>query len=78
MDHEHFRIHHHRNQFARGKNHVNGIESFWSFAKLRMAKKRGIRKYMFLDHLLESQWRWNHRKTNLFSTLKKSILDFPL
>ena len=27
---EHHRIHDHQNQFARGKNHVNGIESFWS------------------------------------------------
>ena len=27
---EHHRIHHHQNQFARGKNNVNGIESFWS------------------------------------------------
>ncbi len=32
---EHHRFHHHQNQFARGKNHVNGIESFWSYAKFR-------------------------------------------
>jgi transposase len=25
---KHRRIHHHENEFARGKNHVNGIESF--------------------------------------------------
>ena len=30
---EHHRIHHHENEFARGKNHVNGIESFWSYTK---------------------------------------------
>lgn len=30
---DHKRIHHYENEFARGKNHVNGIESFWSFAK---------------------------------------------
>jgi transposase-like protein len=30
---KHRRIHHHENEFARGKNHVNGIESFWSYAK---------------------------------------------
>ena len=55
----HHRIHHHENEFARGKNHVNGIESFWSFAKLRMAKMRGLRKAHFLGHLLESEWRCN-------------------
>ena len=39
---KHHRIHYHQNQFARGKNHGNGIESFWSFTKLRLAKLRGI------------------------------------
>jgi transposase-like protein len=28
---QHHRVHHHENEFARGKNHVNGIESFWSY-----------------------------------------------
>lgn len=50
---KHHRIHHHRNQFARGKNHVNGIESFWSFTKLRLAKLRGIRHEYFILHLKE-------------------------
>jgi hypothetical protein len=47
----HHRIHHHENQFARGKNHVNGIESFWSFTKLRLAKLRGIRREYLFIHL---------------------------
>ena len=51
---KHHRIHHHQNQFARGKNHVNGIESFWSFTKLRLAKLRGIRAQYFFLHLKES------------------------
>ena len=29
---KHHRIHHHENQFVRGKNRANGIEFFWSFA----------------------------------------------
>jgi transposase len=56
-----------------GKNHVNGIESFWSFAKLRVAKMRGLRKARFLGHLLESQWRWNHRRDNLYKVLLKNL-----
>ena len=63
----HHRIHPHENQFARGKNHVNGIESFWSFTKLRLAKLRGIRPEFFLLHLKESEWRFNHRNDNLGS-----------
>ena len=75
---KHHRIHHHQNQFARGKNHVNGIESFWSFTKLRLAKLRGIRaQYLFL-HLKESEWRWNHRHDNLYLFLLKNLRSKPL
>jgi transposase-like protein len=36
------RVFHSKNEFARGKNHVNGIESFWSFTKRRLAKFNGL------------------------------------
>ena len=74
----HHRIHHHENQFARGKNHVNGIESFWSFTKLRLAKLRGIRPEYFLLHLKESEWRFNHRNDNLYRSLLKNLRAIPL
>jgi len=57
---KHHRIHHHENEFVRGKNHVNGIESFWSYTKRRLLKFNGIRKDKFLLHLKESQFRWNN------------------
>ena len=75
---KHHRIHHHQNQFARGKNHVNGIESFWSFTKLRLAKLRGIRPQYFFLHLKESEWRWNHRHDNLYLFLLKNLRAKPL
>ena len=75
---KHHRIHHHQNQFARGKNHVNGIESFWSFTKLRLAKLRGIRAEYFIIHLKESEWRWNHRRVNLYLFLLKNLRSEPL
>ena len=75
---KHHRIHHHKNQFARGKNHVNGIESFWSFTKLRLAKLRGIRAQYFFLHLKESEWRWNHRHDNLYLILLKYLRSEPL
>ena len=74
----HHRIHHHENEFARGKNHVNGIESFWSFAKFRMAKLRGVRKEKFLTHLKESEWRFNHRLDKIYSILLNQTRHFPL
>jgi len=75
---KHHRIHHHRNQFARGKNHVNGIESFWSFTKSRLAKLRGIRHEYFILHLKESEWRFNHRHDNLYRLLLKILRSHPL
>ncbi len=75
---KHHRIHHHQNQFARGKNHVNGIESFWSFTKLRLAKLRGIRAHYFFLHLKESEWRFNHRHDNLYLLLLKNLRSNPL
>jgi hypothetical protein len=40
---KHFRVRHGANEFAKGRCHINGIESFWSFAKTRLAKFRGVR-----------------------------------
>ncbi len=35
---KHYRVHHHDNEFARGTNHVNGIESFLVFCKTTTLK----------------------------------------
>jgi len=75
---KHYRIHHHRNEFARGKKHINGIESFWSFAKLRLAKLRGVRWDLFYDHLKETEWRFNHRRDNLTTLLTQHLKAYPL
>jgi transposase len=52
---KHRRIHHSHNEFARGKNHINGIESFWSFAKRILRKRNGIAKHLFHLHLKECE-----------------------
>jgi transposase len=75
---KHKRIHHHENEFARGKNHVNGIESFWGYTKTRMNKLRGIRKDKFLVHLKESEFRWNHRRENIYKLLLIELRKKPL
>ncbi len=75
---QHYRIYHSKNEFARGKNHINGIESFWGFTKTRMQKLRGIRKEKFMIHLKESEWRWNHRNENIYKILLKILAKKPL
>ena len=77
---KHYRIHHHENEFARGKNHVNGIESFWSYTKRRLNKFNGIQKTKFLLHLKESEYRWNIRTNNgnMYQELLKNFREKPL
>ena len=58
---DHYRVFHSKDEFARGKCHVNGIESFWSFAKRRMAKFNGLTDKNFLLHLKACEFRFNHR-----------------
>jgi transposase-like protein len=51
---EHFRVHHGKNEFARGNSHINGIESFCGgYAKNRLVKFKGMDKKMFNLHLKE-------------------------
>lgn len=74
----HYRIYHSKDEFARGKNHINGIESFWSFTKRRLSKFNGIRKDKFILHLKESEFRWNHRQEDLYKILLKKLRQNPL
>lgn len=37
-EYKHRRVYHHTNEFVRGKNHVNGIESFWAYSKKKVSK----------------------------------------
>ncbi|RTL09957.1 MAG: IS1595 family transposase, partial [Neisseriaceae bacterium] len=41
---KHFRVNHGNNELANKQTHINGIESFWSFAKTRLVKFHGITK----------------------------------
>ena len=66
---KHFRIKHSQNEFALGKNHNNGIESFWSFAKGRLQKYHGISQNSFNLHLKECEFRFNNRSNDLYGIL---------
>jgi len=54
----------------KGRNHINGIEGFWSFAKHWLYQYRGgIPKSNFSLYLKELEWRFNHRRENLIVLL---------
>ena len=75
---KHFRVNHGNNEFVSGANHVNGIESFWSFAKRRLAQFNGVPKHTFALHLKETEFRFNHRHDNLYTVLLKLLRMQPL
>ena len=75
---KHHRVCHGANEFANGKNHINGIESFWAFAKHRLKKFHGWRKEAFYLHLKECEFRFNHRHSDLYKTLLKTFKSTPL
>jgi len=75
---KHFRVNHAADEFARGSSHVNGIESFWSYAKRRLQKFNGVPARTFYLHLKECEYRFNHRRTELSTLLLKLLEEHPL
>jgi transposase len=75
---DHYRVYHSKDEFVRGKAHVNGIESFWSFTKRRLAKFNGLTDDKFNLHLKESEFRWNMRGENMYNYLLKELRKRPL
>jgi len=75
---KHYRIKHSNNEFVNGKSYINGIESFWFYAKRRLEKSHGISRSTFNLHLKECEFRFNHRDKNLYLVLLKKFRKTPL
>jgi transposase-like protein len=74
----HHRILHGKAEFARDGVHINGIESFWSYAKRRHQKFNGLRKASFSTFLKETEFRFNTRDKDLYKILLRSCRMKPL
>lgn len=75
---KHYRVHHGNNEFANGKRHINGIESFWSYAKRRLMKFHGIPKTTFYLHLKECEFRFNYRNQKIYKLVLEMLRKNPL
>ena len=69
---------HSDNEFVRGSSHINGIESFWGYAKTRLVKFKGMDKNMFNLHLKECEFRFNNRGEDMYQILLKIFRNKPL
>ena len=52
---KHYRINHSK-EFVQHHNHINGIESFWSYVKRKMRKHNGVPRHKFSLYLKESEF----------------------
>lgn len=75
---KHYRVRHGANEFANAKSHINGIESFWGYAKNRLAQFKGVRKDKFYLHLKECEYRFNQRRKNMYQELLREFRNTPL
>ena len=75
---DHYRVFHGHNEFARGKSPINGLESFWSYTKRRLAQFNGLSSHTFFLHLKESEFRFNNREKDLYQFLIRKLRENPL
>ena len=75
---DHYRVYHSHNEFSRGKSHINGLESFWSFAKRRLSQFNGVSPKTFYLFIKETEFRFNHRDQNLYQLLLRKLRKYPL
>ena len=68
-----WRVNHGNNEFAQGGVHVNGMESFWSYAKRRLVQFDGAPRHTFYLHLKETEYRFNHRHQSLYHALRSLL-----
>ncbi len=71
---DHYRVFHSENEFARGKYHVNGIENVQTLFAWSFAKFNGCDSDKFVIHLMECEWRYNHRNKDLYKKEKMKKL----
>lgn len=76
---KHFLIQHGNNQLTDEESQSdNNIESFWRFAKRRLTKFNGVPEHTFYLHLKETEFRFNHRRGNLYYAILKILRLNPL
>lgn len=57
----------------KGRDHINGSEGFWSYAKNWLYPYRGVPKKFFHLYLAETSFRFNHRQQDLYPLLYKAL-----
>jgi len=71
---KHYRINHQKYFAMSRRNHINGIENFWGYAKTKLKSYYGVSRGHFYFYLKEMEFRFNHRKAaNLAALIKTTV-----
>ncbi|MDI6641033.1 MAG: transposase, partial [Elusimicrobiota bacterium] len=57
----------------KGRDYINGIEGFWSYAKHWLYQYRGVPKKFFHFYLGELSFRFNHRDEDILPSIEKML-----
>ncbi|MCA1850682.1 MAG: IS1595 family transposase [Acidobacteria bacterium] len=71
---KHYRINQQECFATSRRQHINGIENFWGYAKTKLKSYYGINRNQFYFYLKEMEFRFNHRRAaNLAALIKKIV-----
>ena len=75
---KHYRVNHWNDEFARGNQHINWIESFRWYCKRRFVKFNWINKEKFALHLKECEFRFNCWlwKEDIYTKCRKILKEY--
>lgn len=75
----HRTVEHGEKEYARGKNHINGLEGFWGYLKRKLAAKGGVKRKCLPLFLGEYVWRYNYRELETekqVARVLKKVINF--
>jgi transposase len=61
----HYRIDHDKEFTDKKRNHINGIENFWGYAKTKLKRYYGVSREHYYLYLKEMEFRFNNRNGEL-------------
>ena len=73
---KHLKVNHSKVFSTKRHNHINGIEGFWSYTKHKLYNYRGVSRVNFPLYLKEMEYRFNHRKENIFESIMKLYFGY--
>jgi transposase-like protein len=69
----HRTVEHAKQEYVKGKSHINGLEGFFGYLKRQLASRGGIRKERLSYYLAEYVWRYNYRELPIEKKVKRLL-----